>query len=318
MSDSRKAHASLKRRAIAAVLPLTLLAAGSAQADLDTVRFGVPPWPGVTVKSEVATQILEAMGYQTQQSELAVGVILNGLANDDLDVYLGGWYPIEQEMIDPLVADNKVDKVAKNISNANSGLVVPEYVHEAGVDSVADLERYKDRFDGEIQGIEAGTGINDAILAAIDKNAAGLGDWHLRESSTAAMLAYADQKISDKQWVTFVGWEPHWMNVSYDLYYLEDSDDSGVAQIESTVWTVVPAGLEAEDANLYRFLSQYQVAIEDQNDWVYEYSHEERSADEVASEWIRDHYDIVTQWLDGVTTKDGEPAIDAVKAQLDS
>ncbi|WP_110692725.1 ABC transporter substrate-binding protein [Salinicola halophyticus] len=311
-------HSNIKRHVLTAALPLTLFAAGSAQADLDTVRFGVPPWPGVTVKSEVATQILEAMGYQTQQNELAVGVILNGLANDDLDVYLGGWYPIEQEMIDPLVADGKVDKVAKNISNANSGLVVPEYVHEAGVDSVADLDRYKDRFDGEIQGIEAGTGINDAILGAIDKDAAGLGDWQLRESSTAAMLAYADQKISDKQWVTFVGWEPHWMNVSYDLYYLKDSDDSGTADILSTVWTVVPSSLEAEDANLYRFLSQYQVDIEAQNDWVYQYSHEERSADEVASEWIRDHYDIVAQWLDGVTTKDGKPAIDAVKAQLDS
>ncbi|KAA0017480.1 ABC transporter substrate-binding protein [Salinicola corii] len=310
-------HSSLKRHLITAALPLALLTAGSAQADLDTVRFGVPPWPGVTVKSEVASQILEAMGYQTQQSELAVGVILNGLANDDLDVYLGGWYPIEQEMIDPLVADDKVDKVAKNISNANSGLVVPEYVHEAGVNSVADLDRYKDRFDGEIQGIEAGTGINDAILAAIDEDSAGLGDWQLRESSTSAMLAYADQKISDKQWVTFVGWEPHWMNVSYDLYYLEDSDDSGVAQIESTVWSVVPAGLEAEDANLYRFLSQYQVAIADQNDWVYQYSHEERPADEVASEWIRNHYDTVGEWLDGVKTKEGEPAIDAVKAQLD-
>ncbi|MGM8931569.1 ABC transporter substrate-binding protein [Salinicola halophyticus] len=311
-------HSNIKRHVLTAALPLTLFAAGSAQADLDTVRFGVPPWPGVTVKSEVATQILEAMGYQTQQNELAVGVILNGLANDDLDVYLGGWYPIEQEMIDPLVADGKVDKVAKNISNANSGLVVPEYVHEAGVDSVADLDRYKDRFNGEIQGIEAGTGINDAILAAIDKDAAGLGDWQLRESSTAAMLAYADQKISDKQWVTFVGWEPHWMNVSYDLYYLKDADDSGTADILSTVWTVVPSSLEAADANLYRFLSQYQVDIEAQNDWVYQYSHEERSADEVASEWIRDHYDIVAQWLDGVTTKDGKPAIDAIKAQLDS
>ncbi|WP_303856258.1 ABC transporter substrate-binding protein [Salinicola salarius] len=311
-------HSNVKRRVVAAALPLTLLAAGSAQADLDTVRFGVPPWPGVTVKSEVASQILEAMGYQTQQSELAVGVILNGLANDDLDVYLGGWYPIEEEMIEPLVADDKVDKVAKNISNANSGLVVPEYVHEAGVNSVADLDRYKDRFNGEIQGIEAGTGINDAILAAIDEDAAGLGDWQLRESSTSAMLAYADQKISDKQWVTFVGWEPHWMNVSYDLYYLEDSDDSGTADILSTVWTVVPADLKSKDANLYRFLSQYQVDIEAQNDWVYEYSHEERPADEVASEWIRDHYDTVAQWLDGVTTKDGSPAIDAVKAQLGS
>lgn len=310
-------HSRFKRHLLR-TLPLALLAAGSAQADLDTVRFGVPPWPGVTVKSEIASELLQAMGYQTRQSELAVGVILNGLASDDLDVYLGGWYPIEQEMIDPLVADGKVAKVAKNISDANSGLVVPQYVHEAGVDSVADLERYKDRFQGEIQGIEAGTGINDAILAAIDHDKAGLGDWQLRESSTSAMLAYADQKISSHEWVTFVGWEPHWMNVSYDLYYLQDADDSGVAQIQSTVWTVVPASLEKADANLYRFLSQYQVSINDQNDWVYEYSHEERPADEVAQEWIAGHMDTVAQWLDGVKTKAGEPAIDAVKAELDS
>jgi len=303
-------------RSLLTLLPLAWLAAGPAQADLDTVRFGVPPWPGVTVKSEVASQLLGAMGYRTEQSELAVGVILNGLTSDDLDVYLGGWYPIEEEMIEPLVADDKVVKLTKNIDDANSGLVVPEYVHEAGVDSVADLDRYRERFDGEIQGIEAGTGINDAILAAIDENKAGLGDWELRESSTSAMLAYAEQKIANREWVTFVGWEPHWMNVSYDLYYLKDADDSGVADIKSTVWTVVPADLKAEDANLYRFLSQYRVAIEDQNAWIYEYSYEERPADEVASEWIRNHYDTVAQWLEGVTTKAGEPAIDAVKAQL--
>lgn len=301
-----------------ALLPLAWIAAGPAQADLDTVRFGVPPWPGVTVKSEVASQLLNAMGYSTEQHELAVGVILNGLTSDDIDVYLGGWYPIEKEMIEPLVADDKVVKLTENINDANSGLVVPEYVHEAGVDSVADLDQYRERFDGEIQGIEAGTGINDAVLAAIDKDKAGLGDWTLRESSTSAMLAYADQRIANREWVTFVGWEPHWMNVSYDLYYLKDADDSGVAEIKSTVWTVVPTELQSEDTNLYRFLSQYRISIADQNDWIYEYSHEERPADEVASEWIRNHYATVAQWLDGVTTKSGEPAIDAVKAQLGS
>nr|WP_251978921.1 ABC transporter substrate-binding protein [Salinicola sp. S1-1-2] len=296
----------------AAVMTMT----GTAQADLDTVRFGVSPWPGVTVKTEIAAQLLDAMGYRTQQNELAVGVIMNGLVNDQLDAYLGNWYPVQEAMTEPRLEDGSLAHAAKNISNANSGLVVPEYVHEAGIESVADLAAHRDRFDGEIQGIEAGTGINDAILAAIDADKAGLGDWQLNESSTAAMLAYADQKIEAKEWVTFVGWEPHWMNVNYDLYYLQDSDDSGVADILSTVWTLVPGTLEASDANLYRFFSQYTVDIDDQNDWVYAYSHEERPADEVASAWIRDHDETVARWLDGVSAKDGTPAIEAVRAQL--
>ena len=46
----------------------TLATAAPASASLDEVRFGVPPWPGVTVKSEVAAQLMEAMGYQSKRS----------------------------------------------------------------------------------------------------------------------------------------------------------------------------------------------------------------------------------------------------------
>ncbi|MFI0471625.1 ABC transporter substrate-binding protein [Halomonas sp. HMF6819] len=291
-----------------------LISSVPALAALDEVRFGVPPWPGVTVKSEVAAQLIEAMGYETRQRELAVSVILEGLTRGDLDVYLGGWYPVQIDMVEPLVEQGKVEKLVSNIEGANSGLVVPRYVYEAGVTSVADLERYRDRFDGEIQGIEAGTGINNAVLNAIDNDLAGLGDWRLRESSTSAMLARAEQKMDDEEWVTFVGWEPHWMNVSFDLAYLADADDTGIAQIESTVWTIVPATLADEDPALHRFFSQFTVDIEDQNEWVHGYSFDDRPADEVASEWIAAHLDTVGVWLDGVEAKDGTSAIDAVRA----
>ncbi|MDR5898188.1 ABC transporter substrate-binding protein [Halomonas vilamensis] len=291
-----------------------LLSAGPAIASLDDVSFGVPPWPGVTVKSEVAAQLMEAMGYDTRQSGLAVSVILEGLTRNDVDVYLGGWYPVQTEMVEPLVADGKVEKLVSNIQGATSGLVVPQYVYDAGVTSVADLQANRGRFDGEIQGIEAGTGINTAILEAIEADLAGLGDWNLRESSTAAMLAQAEQKMANEEWVTFVGWEPHWMNVSFDLAYLDDADDAGIAKIESTVWTIVPASLAQEDPQLHRFLSQFVVDIEDQNTWVHGYSYEERPADEVAGEWIEGNLDVVAEWLDGVEARDGTHAIEAVRA----
>lgn len=108
------------------------------------------------------------------------------------------------------------------------------------------------------------------------------------------------------------------MNVSFDLAYLADSDDAGVASIESTVWTVTPASLAEEAPEVHRFLSQYVIDIEDQNDWVHEYSYEERAADDVAQEWISNNLDTVAQWLDGVKTRDGELAIDQVRAQFGS
>lgn len=297
---------------LATSLAATLMA-GPANADLDEVSFGVPPWPGVTVKSEVAAQLMDAMGYQTRQRDLAVSVILEGLTRNDVDVYLGGWYPVQTGMVEPLVANGKVEKLVSNIQGANSGLVVPQYVYDAGVTSVADLDAHRDRFDGQIQGIEAGTGINTAILAAIDNDTVGLGDWSLRESSTAAMLAQAEQKMADEEWITFVGWEPHWMNVSFELAYLDDAEDAGIAQIESTVWTVVPASMAEEDPQLHRFLSQYVVDIEDQNAWVYSYSYDDRPADEVAQEWIAANLDTVAAWLEDVEAKDGTSAIEAVR-----
>ncbi|WP_144049439.1 ABC transporter substrate-binding protein [Vreelandella massiliensis] len=291
-----------------------MLGASPAVASLKDVRFGVPPWPGVTVKSEVAAQLMEAMGYDTRQNDLAVSVILEGLTRNDLDVYLGGWYPVQTDMVEPLIAKGKVEKLVSNIQGATSGLVVPQYVYDAGITSVADLDAHRERFDGEIQGIEAGTGINTAILGAIEGDIAGLGDWNLRESSTAAMLAQAEQKMANEEWVTFVGWEPHWMNVSFDLAYLEDADEAGIADIESTVWTVVPASLAQEDPHLHRFLSQFVVDIEDQNAWVHGYSYEDRPADEVATEWIENNLDTVAEWLDSVEARDGTPAIEAVRA----
>ncbi|MYL23110.1 ABC transporter substrate-binding protein [Halomonas alkaliantarctica] len=291
-----------------------MLGASPAVASLNDVRFGVPPWPGVTVKSEVAAQLMEAMGYDTRQNDLAVSVILEGLTRNDLDVYLGGWYPVQTDMVEPLIAKGKVEKLVSNIQGATSGLVVPQYVYDAGITSVADLDAHRERFDGEIQGIEAGTGINTAILGAIEGDIAGLGDWDLRESSTAAMLAQAEQKMANEEWVTFVGWEPHWMNVSFDLAYLEDADEAGIADIESTVWTVVPASLAQEDPHLHRFLSQFVVDIEDQNAWVHGYSYEDRPADEVATEWIENNLDTVAEWLDSVEARDGTPAIEAVRA----
>lgn len=311
-----KAALGAKKRfyAVSATGLATLFMASSATASLDEVSLGVPPWPGVTVKSEVAAQLMEAMGYQTRQRDLAVSVILEGLTRNDVDVYLGGWYPVQTDMIEPLVARGKVEKLVSNIQGANSGLVVPQYVYDAGITSVADLDAHRERFDGEIQGIEAGTGINTAILAAIDNDTVGLGDWNLRESSTAAMLAQAEQKIANEEWVTFVGWEPHWMNVSFDLAYLDDAEEAGIAQIESTVWTVVPASMAEEDPQLHRFLSQYVVDIEDQNEWVYRYSYDDRPADEVAQAWITENLDTVAIWLEGVEAKDGSSAIETVRA----
>lgn len=184
--------ASMKSRGLTAgVLATGLLAlsavpavqaAPSAKPTLDEVRFGVPPWPGITVKSEVASQLLQALGYSTQQRQLAVSVILNSVAEGDLEAYLAGWYPQEADMLAPLLEDGSIIEIVDNVPAALTGIAVTDDAWQAGVRSITDLDAYADRFDSRIYGIEAGSGINDAVLRVIDNNRFGLGDWQLQES----------------------------------------------------------------------------------------------------------------------------------------
>lgn len=219
-------------------------------------------------------------------------------------------------MLAPLLENGTIIEIVDNVPSALTGLAVTGDAWQAGVRSITDLDEHADRFDNRIYGIEAGSGINDAVLKVIDEDRFGLGDWQLQESSASAMLAQVGQKIETGEWAAFIGWKPHWMNVAYDMHYLEDADDSGAAQLEGRVATVVRADLAELDPNVARFFKQFVVGSKIQSEWVNAYSRDERRAEDVASEWIAEHQDTVAEWLDGVTTQDGSPAMEAVRDQL--
>lgn len=315
---SRRYFSNPLVRGLAAGALTLVTATGAVQAEESKeVRFGVQPWPGVTVKSEVSAQLLEAIGYETDTKQLNTPLTLEGLSNGDLDVGLGGWYPISSSMIDPLVQDGEITRLTANLEDALSGVAVPTYVRDAGVESMSDLNEYADRFESRIYGIESGSTWNTGVKEAIKENRHNLGEWELVSSGTTAMLAQVGRATQREDWVAFYGWRPHWMNIKYDLHYLEAPDDSEIAHTKSTVYTLTRNGLESDMPNVNRFFSQYQVKPQTQSRWIYEHSYNERPEDEVAREWIAANPERVREWLDGVTTADGESAFEAVKAEYD-
>ncbi|HLQ85296.1 MAG TPA: ABC transporter substrate-binding protein [Salinisphaeraceae bacterium] len=308
----------LQKKAVLGIALGMLVAAltlgGAAWAKAPLIQFGVPTWPGVTVQSEVAAQLLEVMGYDTKQTSASPAFSLNSIASDQLDVYLGGWMPTEASMINPLKEKGEVEVMATNISGAIMGLAVPTYVWDAGVKTVDDLNKHADQFESKIYAIEPGTGFNTAIQEAIDNNDHDLGDWTMVASSTSSMLVQVERMVDREEWITFLGWEPHWMNITYDMKYLEPVGEPKIAGTTSDVLTVANPKTVADNPELARFLTQFQVQKDTMSEWILEFGYKERRADEVASEWIGANLDKVAVWLDGVKTLDGEPAIDAVRA----
>ena len=56
--------------ALATLLLGTASLAASAQDKDDELTLIVPPWPGVTVKSEIVAQILAPLGYDVERQEV--------------------------------------------------------------------------------------------------------------------------------------------------------------------------------------------------------------------------------------------------------
>ncbi|TGT70161.1 glycine betaine ABC transporter substrate-binding protein, partial [Mesorhizobium sp. M8A.F.Ca.ET.161.01.1.1] len=91
---------------------------------------------------------------------------------------------------------------------AGYGMVVPNYMADAGIKGLADLAKpeVKEKLGGKIYGIEAGNDGNRIILDMIKKPNSPIAGYELVESSEAGMLTQAESAMKNNQWIVFLGW----------------------------------------------------------------------------------------------------------------
>ena len=281
----------------------------------EKITFGYVNWPGVTAKTYVATKILSSLGYEIDMKMLSVPIVYKGLANKDLDIFLGAWLPTMKSIAEKYLAEGSVVAITVNLNETVYTLAVPKYAWDAGVKSHADLNKFADKFDHKIIGIEPGNDGNKIVLDLIQNNMYDLKDWELIESSAEAMMIAVSSAIKRNEWVVWLGWSPHWMNLAFDIKYLEDPLEAWGSEPE-IVKTVARAGLDQDQPNVYKFFTQFKVTPEIQNAWIDKYSREKQKPEDVAVEWIRNNMGIVDQWVYGVTSVDGQRARDVIREAM--
>lgn len=292
-----------RRHASRLFITLTGIALGGL-AHASEISLATAPWPGATVKTEITSQLLQRLGYDTKVTEASTAISLEGMTSGDVDINMALWRPSQSDMLDPRLESGEVVEIVENIQGARYRLAVPGHVWDAGVHSMADLNDYAEQFDYSIYGIEPGNIGNEISQKAIDENIYGLSDWKVVASSVTGMLTQLKANNNADRWTVFAAWEPHWMNVVYDVRYLNDPEN--LWGEDSSVSTIANAEFLADAPNIRTLLEQLVVPIDVQNSWVQEYSREQRTLEEVAREWINTHPDMVEQWLEGVTTANGE------------
>ena len=288
-------------------------ASASEPATCKKVRFSDVGWTDIQATTGVASVLLGALGYEPEIIQLSIPVTLASLKNKDVDVFLGNWMPSMTNDMKPYFDDKSVESIGQNLDGAGYGLVVPTYVAEAGVKSLKDIGKFKDKFSNKIYGIEAGNDGNRIILDMLKKPENGLDGFELVESSEAGMLTQAEKAMKDQEWIVFLGWTPHPVMGEMKITYLGGMGDSGFGAAK--VFTNVRAGYTTECPNAGKLIGNLKFDLSMENHMMDKIL-KGGDAKATAAEWLKANPAVVTPWLAGVTTFDGKDAAAAVKEAL--
>lgn len=269
----------------------------------ETITIGWIPWEEDIAVTNLWNAILEDNGFEVEQQQLDAGLLYEGLANGDLDMFLDGWLPNTHADYWERNSESITD-LGVWLEEAPLTWTVPAYLED--INSIGDLQGNADMFNGQIVGIEPSAGLTrisrEEVIPAYD-----LGDeYELVESSTPAMLAELDNATSNQEPIVVTLWRPHPAYAQYDLKDLEDPENAlgdpdeihALARQDfADDFPEVAAALESFQFD-QDVLSQLEVAVLEDV--------EEGEELQGARNWLEENTDYVQQWLDGTgLTVDG-------------
>jgi glycine betaine/proline transport system substrate-binding protein len=296
---------------------ISALAAPVLAQSCDKVTFSDVGWTDITATTAATTLVLEALGYETETKVLSVPVTYTGLAEGDVDVFLGNWMPTMEADLAPYRDAGTVETVRTNLEGAKYTLATNEAGAALGIADFKDIAAHKDALEGKIYGIEPGNDGNRLILDMIDNGPFGLDGFEIVESSEQGMLAEVAKATGDAKPIIFLGWEPHPMNANFKMTYLTGGDDYfGPNLGGAVVDTNVRKGYIAECPNTGKLLQNLSFSLAMENEIMGAILNDGTDPREAAQAWLKANPDTWKAWLDGVTTKDGGDAVAAVEAAL--
>ena len=298
---------------------LSMTNAGASEPDsCRAVRMSDPGWSDIAATNGIAGVLLGALGYEQRVELLSVPVTFQALTRNEIDVFLGNWLPAERLQSDPLLRTGTVERIRTNLPDGKFTLAVPSYVADAGIHSFADLAAHAAEFGSKIYGIDPGSVANGNIQRMLDTGDFGLHDWKIVESSEQGMLGQVDRALRRQQWIVFLAWEPHPMNRRYQLTYLAGGDayfgpDFGI----TTVDTLARKGFVAECPNLGRLFGQLSFLAKQEDTLMSDIEARKAEPKSAAADYLKANPTLLDPWLAGVTTRDGQDGLAAVRKALE-
>ncbi len=254
-----------------------------------TIRVGIVNWTDSIAMTNIVRVVLEEeLGYTVETTSADIAVIFSSIAQKDYDLYVDAWLPVTHKTYMEEYGEDLV-KISKTFEGARIGLVVPEYVD---IDSINELNTHKEKFNGEIIGIDTGAGIMKTTNKAIEEYNL---DLDLKASSGPVMTATLKGAIENDKWVVVTGWKPHWKFARWDLKFLEDPKKL-YGEIENT-WAIAHTDFRDDFPDVTKFLENFKLTDKQLGGMMGKMNESDKEPYEVAKEWVAEHQEAVQEWL---------------------
>jgi glycine betaine/proline transport system substrate-binding protein len=291
-----------------ALLCLASMGASAEPASCRAVRLSDVGWTDVTATTAILTQVLRGLGYEPQTTLLSVPVTYAVMKGGNIDVFLGNWMPAQTRDRQPYLDDHSIEIVRENLTGAKFTLAVPGYLFNAGLRDFTDIQRFAGELQSALYGIEAGNDGNLHVLNMIKHNDYGLGGFHLVESSEQGMLAEVARAVAARKPVVFLAWDPHPMNMQFDLKYLAGGDATfGPNFGGAKVLTVSRAGYLRQCPNVAQLLRNLVFTTQGESEVMRAILVDHQTPEVAARNWLAANAAVKAQWLQGVQTYSGQP-----------
>ena len=259
-----------------------------AKAADNTIKIGYVNWAGTVAETNVVKSVLEnKLDMNVKTKMVGAGPVYTALAEGDIDLFLGSWLPITHKSYMEKY-ENEIIKTGVNYLGARIGLVVPDYVD---VDSIAELKEHKEKFNGEIIGIDPGAGVMKATRKAMDNY--GL-DFKLVSSSGPAMVGALKKAIANKEWVVVTGWKPHYKFARFDLKFLNDPDK--IFGETENIYSLHNPQLAQKHPKIVSFLHDFRMNSNQLGQvmgWIADGMDQQKAGEK----WVNENPEIVNDWL---------------------
>ena len=241
------------------------------------------------------TVLEDEMGYDVTITAADVGPAFASVAAGDQDFFMEAWLPGLHE---PYYNEDDFVDVSTIYEDGVVGLIVPQYMADAGVTTLSDLAdpEVAEQLDYQITGIDAGAGMmiatQDEVMPQYGLDEMG---YELVASSSPAMLAAVESAIANEEFIVGMGWQPHSMFGRYPLTILE--------QDEEQIWPVDDIkilgrnGVEEDLPEVVEFFENVMWTNDTIGELMVYIADSNLDTLEAAREWKNANRDVWEDWL---------------------